>query len=235
MISHHPTSEMLLEFSEAIISTATSVAVSAHLALCQRCKSKAEDMEAGLAEGLLGHTLDSTVHTTGSGDAEIDLDAMMSAITAQAPSVGTAESTITAHEIVVGDLAIKIPAVLGKLAANLSRWKHYRNGISLANVPVDNISQCDFLYMKPGGKVPMHTHGGSEITLVLDGQFEDDDGVYNVGDFLVRDASVTHTTETKEGCLCFTVLEQPVIFKKGLARVLNFFNRRNFPMGQTQL
>lgn len=230
MISHHPSSEMLLEFSEASVSTAASVAVAAHLSLCTQCRDKAADLEAGLAEGLLGGTVE--VHAAGM---DLDIQKMASAISSRAPIPQAVERSSRENEIQVEDLTIGIPAVLGKLATGVNRWKHYRNGVSLANVPVDNISQCDFLYMKPGGKVPMHTHGGTEITLVLDGKFRDDDGEYNVGDFLVRDASDTHTTESDTGCLCFAVLEKPVVFKKGPARLLNLWNRLSFPSGQTHL
>ena len=102
------------------------------------------------------------------------------------------------------------------------------NGINQASVTLDDKTQCDFLYMKPGSQVPVHKHQGNEITLVLDGSFSDETGMYRESDFVVRTPEHTHQPVSEEGCLCFAVLDSPLTFTSGLARLLNPILRYRF-------
>ncbi len=66
----------------------------------------------------------------------------------------------------------------------------------------------------PGGVLPMHTHVGQEMTLVVAGGFADQAGRYDRGDLVLADDSVTHRpiADPAEGCLCYIVTERPVRF-----------------------
>jgi putative transcriptional regulator len=101
-------------------------------------------------------------------------------------------------------------------------------GINQASVMLDNETQCEFLYMKPGSQVPVHKHRGNEITLVLDGSFSDEMGHYRESDFVLRNVSHQHQPMSDEGCLCFAVQDSPLMFTKGLARLLNPFLQYRF-------
>jgi putative transcriptional regulator len=107
-------------------------------------------------------------------------------------------------------------------------WKKLAGGINQASVTLDDQTQCEFLYMKPGSQVPVHKHQGSEVTLVLDGSFSDESGHYKQSDFVVRTASDMHKPASEEGCLCFAVLDSPLTFTEGLARLLNPLIRYRF-------
>jgi putative transcriptional regulator len=50
----------------------------------------------------------------------------------------------------------------------------------------------NLFWIKPGRTVPAHTHEGSELSLVLDGDFTDARGYYARGDISVADDSVDH-------------------------------------------
>jgi putative transcriptional regulator len=75
-----------------------------------------------------------------------------------------------------------------------------------------------------GGKAPAHDHLGKEITVVLTGSFSDEDGVYQPGDFLVREQGDTHRpfAARNQECICLSVLEAPINLT-GIKRVLNPF------------
>ena len=75
-----------------------------------------------------------------------------------------------------------------------------------------------------GGKAPEHDHRGREITVVLTGSFSDEDGVYQPGDFLVREPGDTHRpfAARNEDCICLSVLEAPIKLT-GIKRILNPF------------
>jgi len=78
-------------------------------------------------------------------------------------------------------------------------------------------------HIRAGGKVPQHTHEGIEITLVLNGSFSDQRGLYQDGDFLVVDETVDHTPTAvqNEDCLCLTVQSAPLRLTGPIGRWFN--------------
>jgi len=48
------------------------------------------------------------------------------------------------------------------------------------------------LKMEPGAEVPLHEHTAVEQTYVLEGTFEDDEGITTTGNFVWRPAGNTH-------------------------------------------
>ncbi|MCX7865064.1 MAG: ChrR family anti-sigma-E factor [Novosphingobium sp.] len=99
-------------------------------------------------------------------------------------------------------------------------------GVSIADIPwktkmpgyreylVGEVDGCEanLLWIKPGRKMPAHTHEGSEITLVLDGAFSDANGRYARGDIAVADDSIDHRpiAENDRPCICFAVTDAPL-------------------------
>jgi putative transcriptional regulator len=134
-------------------------------------------------------------------------------------------------ELSLDERQVKIPAVLAKVADQGVNWKPLSGGINTAGLSVCNSAKCDFMYMKPGSQAPRHTHRGFEITLVLDGNFSDELGSYRPGDFIFRLGKDIHTPKTEEGCLCFSVLDNPLTFTSGLSRLLNPIQRFTFSRG----
>lgn len=67
-------------------------------------------------------------------------------------------------------------------------------------------------WIKPGRKIPAHTHEGQELTLVLDGAFGDATGRYGRGDIAIADDSIDHRpiAETERPCICFAVTDAPL-------------------------
>ena len=126
------------------------------------------------------------------------------------------------------DRSVRLPKVLAKAASEGLVWKQLGAGISQADVKIDDEAHCSFLYMKPGSQTPVHKHQGTETTLVLDGSMSDELGEYHKSDFILRTNNDTHQPRTEEGCLCFSVLDSPLTFTKGLARLLNPINKLRF-------
>ena len=60
-----------------------------------------------------------------------------------------------------------------------------------------------------GSKLPVHGHGGSELTLVLDGVVTDETGRYHVGDLQELDDEVEHqpVADKALGCVCLVASE----------------------------
>ena len=50
MIKYHPTEEMLIQFVQGILPTPFNIAISAHIELCSKCKSKVLKLEKQFAD-----------------------------------------------------------------------------------------------------------------------------------------------------------------------------------------
>ena len=78
-----------------------------------------------------------------------------------------------------------------------------------------------------GGKAPAHTHRGNETTLVLQGAFADQNGVFRQWDFVALDQHHEHTPVAVgcEDCITLSVLSAPVRLTGRFTRLLNPFLR----------
>lgn len=67
-------------------------------------------------------------------------------------------------------------------------------------------------WIRPGRTMPAHTHEGCELSIVLDGAFTDERGVFNKGDISIADASVNHRPKAHDErpCIGFAVLDERV-------------------------
>jgi putative transcriptional regulator len=81
--------------------------------------------------------------------------------------------------------------------------------------------------IRPGRKMPQHTHEGSEVTLVLKGGFTDESGHYARGDVAITDEHVDHVpvADDDEECICFAVMDAPLRLTGPIGRLFNRFIR----------
>lgn len=217
-VLHHPTEKMLSEFIDGNLNTGLSVIISAHIELCEMCSTRRSELEskAALAWGK---------ETGQLATAERDFSPLLATINSKLSEV-TQETEVCKdptplQEIHMLEGSVRLPKVLAKLAGEGLVWKKLAGGINQAAITLDDQTQCEFIYMKPGSQVPVHKHRGNEITLVLDGSFSDELGNYVPADFVSRDSSHQHQPASEEGCLCFAVQDSPLMFTRGLARLLN--------------
>ncbi len=218
----HPTTDMLHGYAQGTLSTGLSVALSAHLEMCQSCNQKFAELESRVVSSWAQESSNEGAH---------DFSHLVASIVDQ-PQVDTNDSSESRQspitEIHMLDHSFTLPRILAKAADEGLVWKKLAGGINQAKVDIDSETQCEFIYMNPGSQTPMHKHQGSEITLVLDGSFNDESGIYEAADFIVRSGTDEHQPVSEEGCLCFAVLDSPLTFTRGLARLFNPINRYRF-------
>jgi anti-sigma factor ChrR (cupin superfamily) len=63
--------------------------------------------------------------------------------------------------------------------------------------------------------VPLHEHAGVEMTYVLEGSLEDEEGVCTAGNFVWRPAGNTHEARAPHGALILSVFMSPNHFAAG--------------------
>lgn len=212
MATFHPELDLLTEYTAGNLPLAQAACVSAHMNYCGQCQrtaSQLQDLGAVMFDALQGEPV---------GDAQ--LNAVLARLD-DVPPLSYAKPETGA----VG----RTPAILQRLmSGDFSdlTWKKITKTLSISYLKTGDPNYEFALYhIKAGGKIPEHTHRGSEMTLVLEGGFSDADGSYDQGDFLFRQATDVHapTALQSEDCICLAVLDAPLKFTSWKYRWMNPF------------
>ncbi|MEZ9859593.1 ChrR family anti-sigma-E factor [Vibrio splendidus] len=229
MIKHHPNAAILKDFVDGTLADSVSLIVSSHVELCEHCQQQVSMLTAQAADSVFESDTsafesdtsglqfsDSEMDAFLSDDGEFDFDAIAQ-ITAD--SSQAIEVTPEIQQVTVADTTFTIPRALNSVARK--DWMNLGK-ISRARLDFDDEAHhTSLLHIDKDGQVPCHTHKGFEITLLLEGSFEDEMGVYNKGDFIWLDGDHTHQPATKEGCVCLTVSSDALYFTKGVSQLFN--------------
>jgi len=108
---------------------------------------------------------------------------------------------------------------------NSLKWKQVYKGFKEYSAPIDDRDELKLIKMEPGVSVPLHSHGGKEYILVLEGSFRDEFGEYSKGDIQINDQQIKHTPIASKdtGCVCLSITEKDVIFFGKYGSFLNLF------------
>ena len=209
MAHHHPPMDLLLEYAAGALPVAQSACVAAHLSYCQRCRQvveRLEDVGGAHLERLDPQPVGESV-----------LESVMARLDDPEP-LRYAPNEVSDTQL---------PGLLDRLIngnyADLA-WKRVTQSLSISYLKTGDPNHEFALYrIAEGGRIPEHTHGGSEMTLVLRGGFADESGEYHPGDFLVREGWDKHTPVALAGeeCICLAVLDAPLKFTRLRHRWLN--------------
>jgi putative transcriptional regulator len=212
-IKFHPGMPLLEQFADGTLNADVALAVAAHLDLCPHCQQLSHDITTDLASQLAQQHV-----KTG----DTDWDSMLAGIIAQPQQAKPVCREITPPTLMIGQREFTLPRSLQRLAAKQNKWLQL-GGIATTKLPAGSDYHISLLYISKDTEVPLHTHLGLEMTLVLAGKIADENGVYGAGDLLINSPDDTHTPHTlaDEDCLCLSVLSAPLQFKKGLTRLLN--------------
>lgn len=112
--------------------------------------------------------------------------------------------------------------VMQALKGKPPSWKSLGMGVRQNILSAGRLGSVRLLYIPPGQAVPDHSHGGLELTLVLQGSFRDDIGQFGVGDLEVADQTLEHTPIADMGapCICLAATDAPLRFTALLPRIL---------------
>ncbi len=228
MSAHHPDDLTLLEYSAGSLGLAQALAVSVHLGFCLQCQSQLRKLNAlgGVllsesSPASIGVNDDQVPDQSGTQTQSLDegFDALMARIGSENPQDDSSKPAVSSRYH--NPLDRYLPASLDELD-----WQQQTREIAkfdLTNVVDMGSARVALQKIKAGAKVPVHTHRGNELTVVLKGGFSDELGVYHAGDYIARDPSHHHspTALQNEDCICLTVLDAPMRFTGPLMRWLN--------------
>jgi putative transcriptional regulator len=201
-IRHHLDEATLMSFAAGSLPAALAAVAAAHTAMCARCRREVAMLE-GVGEALVAELAPASLARTEPPQ----------------PPVTSREGPPRRPKARVSDLPWP---VLRLVAGGLDavRWRWLGPGVWDHPLPIPGTGKLRLLKVAPGCNVPEHGHGGSELTLVLQGSFSDETGRYARGDVADLDETVTHRPITDQGadCICLVANEEPPEFRGRLAR-----------------
>lgn len=160
-IKHHLTDDLLMGYSAGALPEAFNVVVATHISLCDECRARLGSFDA--IGGTVVENVDAVAMAKGS------LAAVMAAIeaTPDAPIIAPTPRTSSIFPTPLRDY----------VSGNLDdvKWRKIGGGVSQAILPTSKDATVRLLKIPAGTAVPDHGHRGTELTLVLQGAFRDED------------------------------------------------------------
>jgi len=204
-VTHHPDEELLLSYASGAADEGFALVVATHLAFCPECRRAVSAFErtggamlasltpATLRDGALERTL-------------ARLDEPAKSVTRQ-PTMSDA----------------RLPEPLRSYVGNLDRsWLPLGPGVAHRLLLKRGKTSVRLIRAMPGASVPVHSHEGRELTLVLTGGFHDETGRFGPGDL----ESATQETHHKpiadlgEVCTNLALTDAPLRFFSTLPRLV---------------
>lgn len=215
MIKYHPSDSMLHQFVQGTLPISMSVAISTHQEMCAECRAKLTALQK-MEAVMTFESVEESEHIA--SWSEENNDAMIDAITSL-PDEAEKPAPSNNATLNFNDVEVVLPHALRRIGhGRFTRLgKLTRTRLDLE----DGDLRTSLLHIEPGGEIPLHTHKGFEITLLLQGEFSDENGHYGPGDFIWTDSRHNHTPYSENGCVCLTVVSDALHFNAGLSQLLN--------------
>ena len=201
-ITHHLDDATLMSCSAGSQPEALAAVVSSHLSVCPRCRLELK------RHALIGEALFEALKPE--------------PVTRDAPSAGAradaGNGTVDDAEL-PGDLRAALDGRFDDIA-----WRRAAPGVWHCPIELSPGAKGDLRLLKvaPGIKLPEHGHGGSELTLVLDGAYSDEFGTFRCGDVADLGDDVEHrpVADPLHGCICLAASDARPRFTGMFARLL---------------
>ena len=220
MIRMHPESDLLVEYATGSLSLAPCISVTTHLQFCDACSRSVESLKD------IGGDLLETSEAMPVSDELFDRILNCIETSAESDVATQVSSEPSAKSGIDDEITSNLPDyVRNLLPGNELSWRKLSSSLRVAPISVgEDRFELALHRITAGGKAPEHGHTGQEITVVLKGSFSDEDGVYQPGDFIIREAGDTHRpfAAQNEECICLSVLAAPIKLT-GIKRLLNPF------------
>ncbi len=207
-IQHHLDDATLMAYAAGTLPEAFNLAVASHVSLCDACRATVAICDA------VGGVLMDAVPPSELADQSLEH--------------ALARLDLTPQNVVKPKLPGTLPAPLqdyvGGDLDNI-KWRPVGMGVKQAILATSPDATARLLFIPAGVAMPDHSHGGSELTLVLQGAFFDGDDRFARGDIEVADGDVTHTpvADIGEDCICLAVTDAPLEFKGFIPRIVQKF------------
>lgn len=207
----HLSDALLLDYAAGNLSEGWSLAIATHIALCPACRSRvlaAEAVGGALVEAIEPEPVD-----------EAALAATLARI--------DAEAVPEQRRVTAAPGATLFPEPLRSYlgGGGAIPWRKLSPSAQTFIIPTgDRSTTARLLRISAGAAMPVHSHRGRELTLVLQGAFHDEGGMFGRGDIEEADEEVEHqpVAVAGEDCICLAVTDARLKFR-GVARLFQPF------------
>jgi putative transcriptional regulator len=188
-----PIDALLADFVAGNLGAALHALVAAHLAISPRHRRFVADLEAAAVERL-----------TAGESALPRREAVLAAIL-------DGSAAPDRPELRCETMPAPLAAFVGCRFAEVP-WRRLLPGIRRHAVSNEGGLEACLYEVRPGGAMPVHSHVGTEVTLVLGGGYSDVTGHYRRGDVAVVDGGIAHRplADDDEDCIAFIVQDAPL-------------------------
>ena len=191
---------------------AFNLVVATHISMCDDCRAAVAEYDALGGEVMMA------------GDpvelAEDSLKATLALIADNAFRKEEARPTTKADSVFPAPLQNYVGGDIQNV-----KWRKIGGGVSQMMLSTSDKATVRLLRIPGGTAVPDHGHKGTELTLVLQGAFSDDEDRFGVGDIEVANEDLTHTpvAESGQDCICLSASDAPLAFKGLIPRMAQKF------------
>lgn len=202
-VTHHVPDAMLAAYAAGRLPKAFAAVIAAHISLCEDCRAAL-----GAHHAVGGAILEETSMVDVSATLKSDVLKLLD-------SPFTPEPVYERKGVYPGP-------VMELLKGREPKWKTLGMGVRQDILFGDAEGSVRLLFIPPGQAVPDHSHNGLELTLVLQGSFSDETGVFGVGDLEVADEHLEHTPIAGDGapCICLAATDAPLRFRAFVPRLM---------------
>jgi putative transcriptional regulator len=211
-MSHHPDDSTLMSFAAGSLPEPLALIIATHCSVCPACAAEVRAMER------IGASLFAELEPEHLNRAApmMALRGMESDVASSAPqSADSGEDS--------DDVPMPLRHLIGSRLDDV-QWQRLGLGVWHAQVLQHKSSRGDvrLLRVEPGRAMPEHGHGGSELTMILRGSYQDEIGRFGPGDVADLDEDIEHrpVADAQTGCICIIASEKQAVFKGFFARLM---------------
>ena len=215
-MTHDVIDALLLDYAAGSLTRPLEILVETHIALNPKsAKQLRQLMQLG---GILLEEIEPVSLSEGA------FDAVMAAIEADPADLNG--NRVVANE--PADNEFGLPRPLADYIPDLDckkSWRRLGRGLSQYRILFDDVDiEANIYRIAPGVSVPVHSHEGTELTLVLAGGFSDETGSFGPVDIAIQESGATHQPVADDDgeCIVFAINEGQIKLANPIGRVLSY-------------
>lgn len=210
-IKHHLTEPLLMGYAAGTLPEAFNLVVATHISMCDDCRAALAGYEAVGGEVMMD---------TAPVDVAEDALAATLALIDSGKFADQPAPPRTKDSVFPGPLQDYVSGDIDSL-----KWRKVGGGVSQLVLKTSKDASVRLLRIPAGTAVPDHGHRGTELTLVLQGAFTDEEDRFGAGDVEVANEDLHHTPVAEEGmdCICLAATDAPLRFNGLVPRIAQRF------------
>lgn len=213
---HHLDPSTVVSYAAGALAVEVAIVAATHLETCAHCRARVDE-----AERVGGQLVEQQQPAAADAARLAGLRASILERLDEPPAPAAAAPSRAAPYEDDDRLPTPLHAYFGTSYRAL-KWRWMAPGVHCIRAANTGKGSLLLLKIGPGRSMPVHSHGGTELTQILRGAYHDALGHFAPGDVADLDSDVEHQPVTVPGtaCICVSALDAPLRFPGWFARKL---------------